>query len=429
MSLDRNLFTLNIVQNGRNPAVQDLVLPSGVVYYSKEREAGTSYRINLFDPMSQSMLASATAPHVSSKHKTIELHNPTQIVEFKSTGTLIFKWCFTWEENVFEWKREECFLIRKPDPAVLVAITKETAGKSRTSTVQILDYNLNRFDIADRKGLEIALLTTLLTIQDMAAANNAPAEPIVLAPPVQPEAPPSPPPRPAPKTGINRIAEMHAMRYEPNEVTVNEEGTIEDYGEYAEALLADDAMLFITVRSASPADVQRVLQVVEQVKRLRHKREVNAPALCEELNQYVVYDAQPRAPQRIKLDDPPAKAYTPPSSLTIHLSKIPMPELCPRPVAPKGHQQQQQQQQQTGPARPPQYFPMPRNGTAPAPPPPPRNNASLRSSTSSASAPQPRNQRAQSMIFSSAPTPRPPQPTQQNAAWRGSIWGRSRKLS
>ena len=81
------------------------------------------------------------------------------------------------------------------------------------------------------------------------------------------------------------------MRYEPNEVTINEEGTIEDYGEYAEALLAvrlsvsrtfsagliltamqDDAMLFITVRSASPADVPRVLQVVEHIRRLRHKR-------------------------------------------------------------------------------------------------------------------------------------------------------------
>jgi hypothetical protein len=31
-------------------------------------------------------------------------------------------------------------------------------------------------------------------------------------------------------------------------------------------------MLFITVRSASPADVPKVLQVVEHVKRLRHKR-------------------------------------------------------------------------------------------------------------------------------------------------------------
>lgn len=83
-------------------------------------------------------------------------------------------------------------------------------------------------------------------------------------PPVRPEAPLTPPTCPTPKTGINCIAEMHALRYEPKEVAVNEEGSIEDYGEYAEGLLVVDAMLFITVCSASPADVPRVLQVVEQ---------------------------------------------------------------------------------------------------------------------------------------------------------------------
>jgi hypothetical protein len=54
----------------------------------------------LADPMSQSLLASATAPHATSKHKTIELYNPSQVVEFKSTGTLTFKWSFSWEESV-----------------------------------------------------------------------------------------------------------------------------------------------------------------------------------------------------------------------------------------------------------------------------------------------------------------------------------------
>jgi len=44
----------------------------------------------------------------------------------------------------FEWKREECYMIRKPDPPVLVAVTKEPAGRIKTSTVQLLDYNLNR---------------------------------------------------------------------------------------------------------------------------------------------------------------------------------------------------------------------------------------------------------------------------------------------
>ena len=45
----------------------------------------------------------------------------------------------------FEWRREECYILRKPDPAVLVAVTKEPPGRLRTSTVQILDYNLNRY--------------------------------------------------------------------------------------------------------------------------------------------------------------------------------------------------------------------------------------------------------------------------------------------
>ena len=44
----------------------------------------------------------------------------------------------------FEWKREECYILRKPDPAVLVAVTKEPPGKIQTRAVQILDYNLNR---------------------------------------------------------------------------------------------------------------------------------------------------------------------------------------------------------------------------------------------------------------------------------------------
>jgi hypothetical protein len=116
------------------------------------------------DPMSQSLLASASAPHASSKHKTIELYNPSHILEFKSAGTLTFRWTFSWEESVsqifrsflpvfilrvgfrhsFEWKREECYLIRKPDPAVLVAITKEVQGRVKSSAVQILDYNINR---------------------------------------------------------------------------------------------------------------------------------------------------------------------------------------------------------------------------------------------------------------------------------------------
>ena len=60
MSLDRNLFTLNVRPNERDPTVQDLVTPSGEVHYSKEREAGTSYRINLFGEIEQPIWSSLT---------------------------------------------------------------------------------------------------------------------------------------------------------------------------------------------------------------------------------------------------------------------------------------------------------------------------------------------------------------------------------
>ncbi len=36
-------------------------------------------------------------------------------------------------------------MVRKPDPAVLVAQTKEPPGKLQTRNVQILDYNINRY--------------------------------------------------------------------------------------------------------------------------------------------------------------------------------------------------------------------------------------------------------------------------------------------
>ena len=35
-------------------------------------------------------------------------------------------------------------MIRKPDPPVIIAVTKDATGRLKTTSVQILDYNLNR---------------------------------------------------------------------------------------------------------------------------------------------------------------------------------------------------------------------------------------------------------------------------------------------
>lgn len=90
-------------------------------------------------------------------------------------------------------------------------------------------------------------------------------------------------------------------------------------------------MLFVTLRSSSAETVPKVLQVLHETKRIRHKN-----GLEEELHQYVRYDSeQPtsigkKGPRVIKLDDDSGSGYKPPESLTIYLSKIPMPELEPK---------------------------------------------------------------------------------------------------
>ncbi|KAF5351540.1 hypothetical protein D9758_007242 [Tetrapyrgos nigripes] len=333
MSLDQNLFTLILAPNKDDPTnVVDLAEPSGVVHYRKQRMEGPVYKAEVYDFTSQSLLAIATAPSATSKTKMLELYNPTKNIELKYTGKLSFKWSFKWEEHEFEWKREECYLIRKPDPPVLVAITKEPAGRLKTQSVQILDYNLNRFDVEDRKGLEIVILTALLTFQDANEASHEKRQnsssSLAALPKLSPTPSTSPPPlpsKPQPKTGIDRIAEMHAIRGDINEVTVEEEGSANDYAAYCWNLLQDDAMLFVTIRSNTETEVLKVLQVVEETKRLRHKA-----GLDDDFHQYVLYDTKKSGPRRINLDQP-QDGYTPPNSLQIHLSKIPMPELEPRP--------------------------------------------------------------------------------------------------
>jgi len=147
--------------------------------------------------------------------------------------------------------------------------------------------------------------------------DNVPTSPAVGRTPV-------PPPKPPPKTGIDRIAELQALRGQFNEVTVEDEGSVEDYGQYCANLFQDDAMLFVTILSVGSEQVPKVLQVVEETKRIRHKAGIE-----EELHQYVLYDTQPqKGPRRINLDT--SNKYKPPESLTVHLSKIPMPELQPR---------------------------------------------------------------------------------------------------
>lgn len=111
---------------------------------------------------------------------------------------------------------------------------------------------VSRFDIEDRKGLEIVILTALLTFQEpnegfQADGASVPSSPTIggraksLSARTKPQSgaadhPPPPPPKPV-KTGLEQIAEMQAIRSEINEVIVGDEGSAEDYAQYCWNLL------------------------------------------------------------------------------------------------------------------------------------------------------------------------------------------------
>jgi hypothetical protein len=103
-----------------------------------------------------------------------------------------------------------------------------------------------RFDFNDRKGLEIVILTALLTFQDLNESYHTPEGSLTTtpAPTRTPSAagvvvlnPLTLPPKPEPKTGVDRIAELQAIAGEYNEVTVDVEGHPNDYAAYCSRLL------------------------------------------------------------------------------------------------------------------------------------------------------------------------------------------------
>ena len=149
-------------------------------------------------------------------------------------------------------------------PSTDPGLQSPSASSSLISLSLILTLVSSRFDIEDRKGLEIVLLTALMTFIDakdadpsaslvsptaetpsgsssiarMMSASVIPSTPSSNGGVVA-EAPPRPPPKPAPKTGLDRIAEMQAVGGgDYNEISVGEEGSVEDYAQYCSNLLS-----------------------------------------------------------------------------------------------------------------------------------------------------------------------------------------------
>jgi len=203
-------------------------------------------------------------------------------------------------------------------------------------------------------------------------------------------------------------------------------------------------MLFISVRSATVENVPKVLRVVEDIKRFRHKAGTSLSCVlavrCSEccvgmdeegeLYQYVIYEqAKPKGPKIIKLDDPKGRnaemeSYTPPTSLTVHLSKIDMPELKPRATGNaspdkkgKGKEKEKKEKEKEKPAKKDKRKEGDKKPKPSPSPPPPIPHHSRPPANTWAQYPSQLDQ--ESGALNSATPPQPPQPTSMVSNLKG----------
>lgn len=185
-------------------------------------------------------------------------------------------------------------------------------------------------------------------------------------------------------------------------------------------------MLYTILKSSSPETVPKVLEIVHQTKRIRHKE-----GLDQELFQYVSYDTErPRdasgkkLPRVINLDNDNPDKYKPPDSIVVHLSKIVMPELQPKAkpkpkqkeketVAKNGkskvdkkRQQQEKEDEKLAKRLLEEEQRKAKKGKSKASPP---REDDTRLSKKAASSPFPSNTRPPNVANFAAPVPRPPQ--------------------
>ncbi|UZJ56623.1 hypothetical protein CBS101457_005943 [Exobasidium rhododendri] len=190
MALDISLFTLTFQRRSDDPAVLDLLPfhPAAIALsppsssltfppsespkplYSFSRARTVDYNVQLVDHLTSIPLSSISSPRSTDKIRKIQLYNPSEAVLFEKKNTTFRQdWRWTWQDQEYlarkDGKGYVVEAVRKPDPEIDVA-RYTPATKTRPAFLQVLDYNIQRLDVTDRRGLEILILMATCTLLD-----------------------------------------------------------------------------------------------------------------------------------------------------------------------------------------------------------------------------------------------------------------------
>jgi hypothetical protein len=388
MALDSSLFTLNLQRRPNDSSVLDLIpfSPAAAAstssspsqpepLYSFLRARSTDYNVQLIDHLTSIPLSSIVSPSSGDKIRKIDLYNPDESVIFEKKSSFLRQdWRWTWQEQEYLIRRDGRALIveafRQPDPEIDIA-RYTPATKSRAAFLQVLDYNVQRLEVADRRGLEVLILTAICTLLDLESDEKHKDDPLnytnnLLSPP-------------APSSSAQSRTPSHTpIPAAPNEIIIDAHSPADIYVQHAIHLMRQDeggeGLHLIIIKASSPQCTPKAVQVAAEIKLKWYRLQPIAKGrtldplpgstseIAEELYQYVrdpsLVKTSPSTPpkedqapigqrRRIKLDAPtsspppsasPAghsaspsknnKSYlAPPEQLDIYLSKERIDEL------------------------------------------------------------------------------------------------------
>ena len=287
MVLDSNLFTLTFERRSKNPNILDLIPfsssslqdvasgSSGTVspLYTFSRARSNHYTVRLIDSLTDIVLASIDCPASTDKLKTIHLYNPNEEIVLEKKGmTFRQDWRWTWQNNEFSIRREGGQVIveaiRKPDPEIDIArYTPRT--KTRPATLQILDYNVQRLEVEDRRGLEIVTICAACHLLDQDYDEKHKEGGNMYFDGKMPTSVSSNPPMAASST-LSSSNSVKQIAAEPNEILLDLHVPNSTYIEHALNLLRQDktgqGLHMIIIRADSQELTARAVRIAAEIK-------------------------------------------------------------------------------------------------------------------------------------------------------------------
>ncbi|ORX62852.1 hypothetical protein DM01DRAFT_1379463 [Hesseltinella vesiculosa] len=178
LSVEDSVKHLTLSRHPKNRSLVDIKnkRTNELCYIKIRHRLANFYALSVVDPTTFEVQAETQVKGASARVKPITLQGYKEAVLLKDSSMFGMEWSFEWEKQRFKWVREslmrpgmECRAVYGKGNDVCIAQYLPRGVKNEYfGLLSLLEYNMDRCNVQDDHGLELVLVTTLMTILDKA---------------------------------------------------------------------------------------------------------------------------------------------------------------------------------------------------------------------------------------------------------------------